>query len=233
LQAAAFALTGVNKISYQLPSSSIADSQNELRIGINIWLAPIFNHVILPFMQTHFPHISFKFITRPTNVLKKLLEYDSIHFSIHFENLAKTPFMCEHLLQDEVVFLCHKNDVPLLDGKLIAFEHAALTNNLEKVSSVLSKLQEVSYQMVDDVQNMLAFVESGYGFTTLPRSILYHMNFPRMANIAIAPIKDINLTASICFEYREGGHFQEAIDQLKQELQHYVKVMYKEEELSI
>ncbi|WP_077304491.1 LysR family transcriptional regulator [Terribacillus halophilus] len=242
LQDAAFALIGDNKISYQL-LSSIADSKNELRIGINIWLAPVFNHVIIPYMQTHFPHISFKFITRPTNVLKKLLEYDSIHFSIHFENLAKTPFLREHLLQDEVVFLCHKNDVPLLDGKLanaskldkkfIVFEHAALTNNLEKVSSVLSKLQEPDYQMVDDVQNMLAFVESGYGFTTLPRSILYHMNFPRMANIAITSIEDIDLTASICFEYRESGQFQDAINELMQELQRYVKVMYKEEELSI
>ncbi|QXE02452.1 LysR family transcriptional regulator [Terribacillus sp. DMT04] len=242
LQDAAFALTGDNKISNQL-LSRIANSKNELRIGINIWLAPVFNHVIIPYMQTHFPHNSFKFITRPTNVLKKLMEYESIHFSIHFENLAKTSYLCEQLLQDEVVFLCHKNDTSLLDSKLanaskldkkfIVFEHAALTNNLEKVSSVLNKLQDSDYQMVDDVQNMLAFVQSGYGFTMLPRSILYHMNFPRMANIAITPIEDIDLTAPVCFAYREDSHFQEVIGQLKQELQRYVKVMYKEEELSI
>ncbi|MCM3226186.1 LysR family transcriptional regulator [Terribacillus saccharophilus] len=241
LQDASFALTGDNKISYQL-LSSITAGKDELRIGINIWLAPVFNHIIIPYMQEHFPHIPFKFITRPTNVLKKLLEYDSIQFSIHYENRAKTPFLCEPLLQDELVFLCHKDDAPILDGKLansnkldkklIVFEHAALTNNLDKISSLLGLVQAKDYQMVDDVQNMLAFVESGHGFTVLPRSILYHISEQRMPNIVTLPIDDLNYTASVSLEYRENSQFQEPISGLTKKLKQFVQGMYKEKELS-
>ncbi|MFP7171747.1 LysR family transcriptional regulator [Terribacillus sp. 7520-G] len=241
LQDASFALTGDNKLSYQL-LSKINAGKNEFRIGINIWLAPVFNHIIIPYMREHFPHIPFKFITRPTNVLKKLLEYGSIQFSVHYENMAKAPFHCEPLLQDEFVIFCHKDDVPVLDGKLsnaskldkklIVFEHAALTNNLEKISSLLGLLQAKDYQMVDDVQNMLSFIESGYGYTALPRSILYHISEQRMPNITILPIKDLDLTASIALEYKDNSRFQDAIGGLKNELKHFVQVMYKEKELS-
>ncbi|MFS0562116.1 LysR family transcriptional regulator [Terribacillus sp. 179-K 1B1 HS] len=237
LQDASFALTGDNKISYQL-LSKINAGKDEFRIGINIWLAPVFNHIIIPYMRENFPHIPFKFITRPTNVLKKLLEYGSIQFSIHYENLAKTPFLCEPLLQDEFVILCHKEDAPILDGKivnankldkkLIVFEHAALTNNLEKISSLLGLLQAKEYQMVDDVQNMFSFIESGYGYTALPRSILYHMSEQRMSNIAIMPIDDLDLTASVALEYQANDRFQDAISGLTNELKRFVQVMYKE-----
>ncbi|MFP7494352.1 LysR family transcriptional regulator [Terribacillus saccharophilus] len=241
LRDASFALTGNNRISYQL-LSSIAAGKDELRIGINTWLAPVFSSVIIPYLRENFPQTAFKFITRPTNVLKKLLEYNSIHFSIHFDNNAVIPYDHELLLQDEFLIICHKDDVALMDGKLanaakldkklLVFEHAALTNNLDKISTILGQLKAQDYQMVDDVQNMFSFVENGYGYTVLPRSIIYHMSEQRMANIATVPIDDLELTAPVTLEYRQNSLFQEPISGLINELHRFIQDMYKEKELS-
>lgn len=230
LRDASAALTGENRIDEDT-LRIITESNNELRIGINIWLSPLFNQTIIRYFKKYYPETSFRFVTRPTNVLKQLMHYGGLHLSIHYHNAMEHSNQTIELLQDELVLFCHQDDKPILNGdyrnlgqlkkKYLLFENAVLTNNLSQINGTLKTLKPNDFQMVDDVQNMFSFIETGYGYTLLPKSVLSNLDKTRYPHVIAAEFENLNLSVPITMEYVNHGPFQHEVDGLIEAIKNY------------
>ena len=95
-----------NKYSFK----EVSNDPEVFRIGINIWLAPIFIEQIITELALNFPNVEYRFVTRPTDTLKDLMEYQGTHLNIYYQNERETTFPSTPIFEDEMVLVCSKKD---------------------------------------------------------------------------------------------------------------------------
>ena len=178
------------------------NNHNEtLRIGINTWLAPVFTSTIITGLTTHFPHLEFSFITRPTNTLKELMEYDELDMAIYYQNENISKQFSQVLMRDEMVLLCSNEDwsmmekdpknILLLNKPYVLFDNPVLANNPKFINTIRNRLNIKKCHIVDHVSVMLTLIASNKGYIVLPKTGLY-----QLGNISSLPIKVVPLGKS-------------------------------------
>lgn len=177
-------------------------NQNEtLRIGINAWLAPVFSNAIITELGEQFPHLEFTFITRPTNTLKELMEYEEIQMAIYYQNETKSVHSSQLLVNDEMVLLCSNEDwskmnedisnIKILDSPFLLFDNPVLANNKKLINTISNRLKIKKCQIVDHANVMLTLIASNKGYIILPKTGLN-----QLGNLSSLPVKVIQLGSS-------------------------------------
>lgn len=176
-----------------------ASSHQEcLRIGMNVWLAPVFTNAIITELSQHFPHLEFNIITRPTNTLKDLMEYDEIDMAIYYQNEKKSMYFSQVLFQDESVLLCSNedwdligkniNNIKLLNKPFLLFDNPVIANNTKLINKIRSIINIHKYQMVDHANVMLSLIATNKGYIILPKTGLH-----QLGNLSSLPVKVVSL----------------------------------------
>jgi DNA-binding transcriptional LysR family regulator len=206
-----------------------------IRIGINIWLAPVFTDAILTELNTHFPQVDCQFFTKPTDMLKEMLDCSGIDMAIFYQNERKTGHYSRVLFEDEMVLLCSDEDWNLLGkdissiGKLnkpyLVLDNV-LANNKRFIHSIRNKLDIRKCQIVDNINVMSSLIISKKGYTILPKTGL-----SQIANLSSLPLKMIPLErkipgVAIHMEYNESSVFLEPIKLIEKKLSAFFESVY-------
>ncbi|MDQ0862206.1 LysR family transcriptional regulator [Bacillus sp. V2I10] len=183
------------------PVQEVSKHNECLRIGINLWLAPVFTNAIITELSQHFPHLEFSFITRPTNTLKELMEYDEIHMAIYYQNEKRTRHFSQVLFKDEMVLLCSNedwnmigkdinniNNIMYLNKPYLLFDNPVIANNTKFINTLRSRLNIQKCRMVDHVNVMLSLVTSNKGYSVLPKTGLH-----QLGDLTSLPVKTVPL----------------------------------------
>ncbi|TYR81448.1 LysR family transcriptional regulator [Priestia megaterium] len=228
LSNASTVLTDFNVIETEMFFKEVTNHKKDFRIGINSWLAPLFTQTIISVLDNHFPNLEYKFVTRPTNTLKDLIQYDGIHLGIYYENEKKTSFFHRSLIEDEMALICSDEDIEIIQNNIdhlkklnkpfLLFDNPLLANNTNWVHYTLSRLNISRFQVVDNFNVMTTYIASRKGYTILPKSSLY-----QLPNLASVPIKIILLgkqfpSVGIHIGYNEIASFIKQIKVIETEL---------------
>ena len=123
---ASTAIASFKEFVSEVAAREVAKNNDRLRIGINVWLAPVFSNTIIAELSKHYPHLDFSFITRPTNTLKELMEYEEIQMAIYYQNETNSVHSSKLLMKDEMVLLCSNDDWRLIGEDI---------NNIKRLDS--------------------------------------------------------------------------------------------------
>ncbi|MBV7507586.1 LysR family transcriptional regulator [Bacillus sp. sid0103] len=197
---------------------TVKDENNDhdsLRIGINIWLAPVFTNAIISELTKHFPHLEFSIVTRPTNTLKELMEYEELDMAIYYQNETISRHFSQLLIKDEMVLLCSNNDwsmigkdpknIMLLDKPYLSFDNPVLANNTKLINTIRSRLNINKWLMVDHVSVMLTLIASNKGYIVLPKTGLYQLGNISSLPITVVPLGNIFPSIDIHLEYNKSS----------------------------
>ncbi|MCP3740382.1 LysR family transcriptional regulator [Rossellomorea sp. BNER] len=233
LSNASTVLTDFNVSGYETTIKEITHNNKDFKIGINSWLAPVFTKTIISVLSKHFPNLEYKFVTRPTNILKELIHYDGIHLGIYYQNEKKTNFYHRSLIEDEMVLICSDEDSAIIQNNIdhvhklekpyLLFDNPILANNTNMVNSILSRLNINKFQVVDDFNVMITYLTSGKGYIILPRTGLFQLpNFPTIP-IKMIPLGEQLPSLGIHLGYNKSNLFMEQIKIIEQELSTFFK----------
>ncbi|ELK45394.1 LysR family transcriptional regulator [Halobacillus sp. BAB-2008] len=212
LSNASFRLTGADATQHNYSFKTISNDPKVFRIGMNIWLAPIFTEQIITEMALSFPDIEYRFVTRPTNILKDLMEYECTHVNIFYQNEKETPFTSTPIYEDEMVLVCSKKDyaaikgdpknVGILNKPYLVFDNPVLANNIRFITSAISHLDVHRFQEVDDLNILASCISKGIGYSILPASIFQHyFSQSYAASTQMVPFSGSLWTLPIHLEY--------------------------------
>ncbi|SFC52033.1 DNA-binding transcriptional regulator, LysR family [Bacillus sp. OV322] len=205
--------------------------QQRIRIGMNIWLAPVFTDSIIADLSNHFPQLDYQFFTKPTDTLKDMLEYNGIHLAIFYQNERKTGHYSRPLFEDEMVLICPDEDWALMekdihhlgrvDKPFLLLDNPVLANNKKLINSIRSKLDIKKCQIVDNINVMCSLISSKKGYTILPKTALF-----QIANLSSLPLKIVPLerkvpNIAIHIEYNESSPYAEPIRLIENKLTAY------------
>ncbi|WP_102272059.1 LysR family transcriptional regulator [Cytobacillus massiliigabonensis] len=197
----------------EVAAREVAKNNESLRIGINVWLAPVFSNAIITELSKHFPHLDFSFITRPTNTLKELMEYEEIQMAIYYQNETNSVHCSRLLMNDEMVLLCSDDDwsligedisnIKLLDSPFLLFDNPVLANNKKLINTISSKLNIKKCQIVDHANVMLTLIASNKGYIILPKTGLNQLGNLSALPVKVTPLGSSFPSVDIYLEYNK------------------------------
>jgi DNA-binding transcriptional LysR family regulator len=201
---------------------------NSLRIGMNIWLAPVFANAIITELTNHFPQLEFSFVTRPTNTLKKLMEYDELDMAIYYQNDTISQHFSQVLIKDEMVLLCSNTDwsmigkdpknIMLLDKPFLLFDNPVLANNTKFINTIRSRLNIHKCHMVDHVNVMLSLIAFDKGYIVIPKTGLYQLGNTSSLPITVVPLGNKFPSIDIHLEYNKNSPLITPIQSIEKKL---------------
>ena len=169
-----------NKYSFK----EVSNDPEVFRIGINLWLAPIFVEQIISELTLNYPNVKYRFVTRPTDTLKDLMEYQGTHLNIYYQNERETTYPSTPIFEDEMGLVCSKKDYEFINNDIknlkslnkpyLLFDNPVLANNMQLINRSINYLDIDKFQVVDDLNIMSTYISSGIGYSVLPNSIYLH-----------------------------------------------------------
>lgn len=240
LSDASTVLTDFGNAEQNTSLKNITGNNEDLLIGINRWLAPVFTKAIISELSAKFPGIGYKFVTRPTDTLKDLVQYGGVHIGIYYQNGKETTGYSELLIEDEMVLVCSSDDTIIIQGdtnKLrtlnkpyLLFDNPVLANNRVILDDIMGKLDINRFQIIDDINIMESYISSNKGYSILPRSATYNLINPESSLINILPLGTQFPTMEIQMAYNETSPFIEPIKTICNRLSLLCMTEYKKTE---
>lgn len=208
----------------------VTNNTERLHIGIDTWLLPVFVRPILDVLGEKYPGLEYKFITKPSQIIIGLLEYEGLHLAI-FYNKENRHFdhQTVHLVEDEMVLLyCTKKGITVNENfdnikllnrdPFILFDNPVLTYHSHITKSLIDWLEIERFHIVDDLNVTLNIIESGIGYTILPKSSVYHFCENPSPSICLMPLAYRIPKIKIQLAYSSLHRFQEPIDSITEKL---------------
>lgn len=178
-----------NNFKVSLQESTDPD---KMIIGLDPWLVPL---TIKPLLDelSRIREIKYQLITRPTAILLKLLEDETIHLAVFYtENIQpdkkdEVTFPPVPPIRDNLVLLHStavgeeikpdlSNIAVIKEKPFLLFDHPVLVYHGNITAQIIKQLEINHFQLIDDVNVMINMIAYNSGFTIVPKScIVQHL----------------------------------------------------------
>ncbi|GGA41099.1 LysR family transcriptional regulator [Paenibacillus physcomitrellae] len=175
-------------------------SDQRLHIGVETFFNPAFLEAIIQVIREVSPNLECHFVTKSSETLCNLTEYEGLHITVHFDSRECPGSISLPAIEDDLVLLyplsgypeIHEDlsNVKLLEHRpFILYESSPLLRYREVTERILMNMfgsVPRSYHIVSDTQTMTAILESGFGYTfTTVSSILHLLEKPLPFNLIL------------------------------------------------
>lgn len=189
---------GFNSDGNQATYEIVHKNEGIFRIGINSLLSSLFTESFIMELSNDHPDLEFDIITRPTNILKNLIDYKGIDLAVYYGNETHIHTHSSLIGTEEVVLLCHEDDFHDIQKNLdnlqsfnkpfLSYDNPVLSNNIELLDIILTTLNVRAFKTLDNWIIMASYIAAKKGYTIIPRS-----SVSQMINLSSAPLKTIPL----------------------------------------
>lgn len=183
-----------NKAKYEV----VNKNKEIFRIGINSLLSSIFTESFITELSNNHPDLEFEIITRPTNILKNLIDYKGIDLAVYYGNESYIQTHSFLISKEEVVLICHEDDFHEIQKNLdnlqsyskpfLFYDNPVLSNNIELLDIILITLNVRAFRALDNWIVMASYIAAKKGYT-----IMAHSSAFQIINLSSAPLKTIPL----------------------------------------
>lgn len=185
--------SGDNKANYEV----VHKNDEIFRIGINSLLSPVFTESFITELSNNHPDLEFEIITRPTNILKNLIDYKGIDLAVYYGNETQMETDSFLIRREELVLICHEddfhdiqkslNDLQSFNKPFLFYDNPILSNNIELLDIILMTLNVRAFKALDNLIVMASYIGTKKGYTITPAS-----SVSQIFSLSSAPLKIIS-----------------------------------------
>ncbi len=208
----------------------VTNQTDYLLIGIDTWLTPLFAKPIIHILNTRFPKLKFRFITRPTQVIVDLVKSHGIHVGIHYY-IQTIPGVHNHpLIEKDGLLLIYperlgveiepdiRNFDELQHLPFLLFDNPVLLTHRHTTTYLIKRLDIKKIQPVDDLHVAAAYISEGRAYTILPESCFLPVFGGQVPDVRILSLKEVLSSMSAQMIYTLSEPFAEAVECVRQHL---------------